>query len=184
MKLNRLETHDRYKHFTGQDFDIGACCQNLIDQRPFGQHPFYIFTHARTIDLDERIAIFNLDLQRSLTDPTYIRLYHRLENVPEKKVIWQPRLTRPTPQTNSYLFKAYPGSDVVKVIWMIPDRAMWSQYEKGKVTANETIMQSINDFENNRELLARKEPDDLQDWEIDSIYRELSIEAKRKNISG
>jgi hypothetical protein len=45
-------------------------------------------------------------------------------------------------------------------------------------------MQSINDFENNRELLARKEPDDLQDWEIDSIYRELSIEAKRKNISG
>jgi hypothetical protein len=99
-------------------------------------------------------------------------------------VIWQPRLTRPTPQTNSYLFKAYPGSDVVKVIWMIPDRAMWSQYEKGKVTANETIMQSINDFENNRELLARKEPDDLQDWEIDSIYRELSIEAKRKNISG
>jgi hypothetical protein len=155
MKLNRLETHDRFKHFTGQDFDIGACCQNLIDQRPFGNHPFYIFAHPRTN-----------------------------EDGVSKRLIWQPRLTRPTPQTNSMLFKAYPGTDTVKVIWMIPDSAMWSQYQKGNVTANETIMQSINDFKNNREALARKEPDDLQDWQIDNIYREISFEAKRKKANG
>lgn len=148
MKLNRLETHDRYEHFTKQDFDIGACCQNLIDQRPFGEHAFYIFAHPRTAD----------------------------DGV-TKRLIWQPRLTRPTPQTNSMLFKAYPGSDQVKVIWMIPDRAMWKQYEKGNVTDNDTVRQSIHDFTHNRELLARKEPDDLEDWQIDNIYRSISNAA-------
>lgn len=154
MKIDRHETHDRYKHFIGQDFDIGACCQNLIDQRPFGEHPFYIFAHPRT---------------------------H--EDGVTKRMIWQPRLTRPQPQTNSMLFKAYPGQDLIKIIWMIPDRALWKQYQKGNVTANETIVQSIYDFQHNREALARKEPDDLQDWQIDSIYRELSVEANRRKSS-
>lgn len=154
MKINRLETHDRYEHFTKQDFDIGACCQNLIDQRPFGEHAFYIFAHPRTND----------------------------DGV-SKRLIWQPRLTRPTPQTNSMLFKAYPGSDTVKVIWMIPDRALWKQYQKGNVTENDTVRQSIHDFTNNRELLARKEPDDLQDWQIDNIYRDISNSAKMKKAN-
>ncbi len=50
MKINRLDAHDRYEHLTKQSFDIGECCQDLIDKRPFGDHDFYIFAHARTDD--------------------------------------------------------------------------------------------------------------------------------------
>jgi hypothetical protein len=151
MKLNRLETHDRYQHFTKQQFDISECCQNLINQRPFGNHPFYIFAHARTDD----------------------------DGV-TKRLIWQPRLTKPKAQTNSMLFKAYPGTDILKVIWMIPDRALWKQYGKGLVTENKTVIDSIYAFEHNREELERKESDDLTDIQIDQIYKDLSKQGKTK----
>jgi hypothetical protein len=153
MKLNRLEAHDRYQHFTSQSFDIGVCCQNLIDQRPFGTHPFYIFAHTRTDD----------------------------DGV-TKRLIWQPRLSRPRAQTNSMLFKAYPPSDIVKVIWMIPDRLLWKQYQKGNLTENKTIMDSIHDFQNNRAKLEEPEPDDLADEAIDAIYMEISNAARKKKL--
>ena len=146
MKINLQEAHDRLENLKKKDLDIGECCQNLIEQRPFGDVPFYIFAHTRT---------------------------H--EDGVTKRLIWQPRLTKPLAQTNSMLFKAYPGSDNIKVIWMIPAREMWSQYEKGKLTENETVCQSIYDFQHNRELLEAKEDDDLSDEEIDGIYKSLSL---------
>ncbi len=149
MKIDRLETHDRYEYFTKQNFDISECCQNLIDQRPFGEYPFYIWVHARTDD----------------------------DGV-TKRLIWQPRLTKPKASTNSMLFKAYPGTDVINVIWMIPDRELWPQYKKGNVTANQIIVNSIVAFRENRELLEQKEKDDLNDAQIDGIYKELSQKAK------
>lgn len=151
LKLDRLETHDRYKSFTSQGSDISACCQDLINKRPFGNHAFYIWVHSRTD-----------------------------EDGSSKRLIWQPRLTRPLPQTNSMLFKAYPTNDTIKIIWILPPREMWSQYEKGKVCQNEMIGQFIYDFEHNRALMERNEPDDLTDEQINSIYKDLSIEAKRK----
>ncbi len=155
MKLDLYDSHDRLKHFTKKDsrqaLDIGECCQNLIDQRPFGNYPFYIFAHARTDD----------------------------DGV-TKRLIWQPRLTKPTAQTNSMLFKAYPGTDQIKVIWMIPAREMWNQYKKGNVTQHDITAWSIQQFQHNKAELERKEPDDLEDWKIDDIYRQLSQEAKHK----
>src|SRR5271166_327710 len=145
MKINRLETHDRYQFFTKQNFDIGECCQNLIDRRPFGEYPFYIFAHARTDDDGVR-----------------------------KRLIWQPRLTKPEAQTNSMLFKAYPGKDIVKVIWMIPARELWDEFKRGNMTENETVLQSIRDFQNNRLALEAKEPDDLSDEQINAIYLSMS----------
>jgi len=177
MKVNRLETHDRLEHFKKQEFDLGQTCQSIIDQRPFGEHPFYIFAHARTIGLDEKKAIFNEDFALSFTDLGYKRRYQNLADVPEKRVIWQPRLTKPKAQTNSWLFKAYPGTDAVKIIWMIPPREMWDQYEKGKMTEHETVMYSIHMFQNNREKLESKEDDDLDDATIDAIYRQISLSA-------
>lgn len=149
MKLNPLEVHDRLKHFTKQDFNISECCQNLIDQRPFGSYPFYIFAHTRTD-----------------------------EDGVTKRLIWQPRLTKPTAQTNSMLFKAYPGSDTIKVIWMIPDRAMWKQYMIGFMTENKTVLDSIYAFENNRQQLERSEPDDFDDAKINDIYKEIAAQAR------
>lgn len=156
MKLDKLETHDRFQHFTNEQFSIGECCQDLINQRPFGSHPFYIFAHARTDD-------------DGIT----------------KRIIWQPRLTKPKAQTNSMLFRVYPGTDVIRIIWIIPQRELWAQYEKGKITENETISNSIHDFEHNRQKLEQKEPDDnLSDSQIDSIYDEIrkDVLVKRGRI--
>ncbi len=146
MKINILDAHDRYEHFRKQSFSIAECCQDLINQRPFGEHAFYIFAHARTD-----------------------------EDGVTKRLIWQPRLTKPKAQTNSMLFKAYPGSDNIKVIWMIPARELWGQYKKGNLTENQTVSESIYDFQNNRESLEAKEDDDLSDDQIDAIYRQISL---------
>lgn len=151
MKISLLETHDRYQEFVKDDQNIGACCQNIVDQRPFGNHPFYIFAHARTDD----------------------------DGVTQR-LIWQPRLTRPEAQSNSMLFKAYPGTDIIKVIWMIPKPELWGQYRKGNVTQNEIVSWSIEQFLCNKSFLNKKEDDDLSDEEIDRIYIEISQEANRQ----
>jgi hypothetical protein len=153
MKLNRLETHDRYEHFTKQKFDIADCCQNLVNQRPFGEHPFYIFAHTRTD-----------------------------EDGVTKRLIWQPRLTKPLPQTNSMLFKAFPGSDNIKVIWIIPSEEMWKQYSKGNITESNIVYDSIQAYRFNRNKLNEKDPDDLSDIQIDAIYRELAQQARQNKI--
>jgi len=153
MKLNLLDAHSRYESFTKQDFSISDCCQDLIDKRPFGNNPFYIFAHARTDD----------------------------DGV-TKRLIWQPRLTKPKAQTNSMLFKAYPGSDIVKVIWMIPSRELWEQYAKDKLTENKSISESIHDFQFNREKLEAKEDDDLSDEMIDAIYTDMKNEASSRKL--
>ncbi len=153
-KIDRLETHDRLLHLTKeseQSLDISECCQDLINKRPFGDNAFYIFAHARTHDDG-----FN------------------------QVLIWQPRLTKPKAQTNSMLFKAYPGSDNIKIIWMIPKRELWGQYDKDKMTANQTIIQSIHDYQNNREALESPESDDLPDSTIDAIYRQIAFNSRKE----
>lgn len=153
MKVDVHETHDRLLHFTKQKFDISECCQDLINKRPFGDHPFYIFAHARTDD----------------------------DGV-TKRLIWQPRLTKPKAQTNSMLFKAYPGKDIIKVIWMIPAREMWSEYTQGKMMENKTISESIFDFQNNKRKLEAPESDDLSDEQINAIYVQISANCKSKEF--
>jgi hypothetical protein len=167
VKINRLETHDRYQHFTKQSFDISECCQNLINKRPFGDNPFYIFAHARTLGMDEKFKLFMSGKYKSM------------EEVPEKTIIWQPRLTKPQAQENSMLFKAYPGTDNVKVIWMIPARELWSEYAKGKMMENNTVSESLYNFQHHKDILERPEEDDLSDAEIDAIYRDISLSAKK-----
>jgi hypothetical protein len=151
IKLDRFDTHDRFLDYKKQNFNVDECIQDLINQRPFGNHPFYIFAHART---------------------------H--ENGADQRYIWQPRLTRPLPQSNSSLYKAYPGSDKVIMCWIIPKREYWDQYKKGNVTENAMIEEFIHIYMNNRKLLEQPEDDDLSDAEINAIYVELSAEAKRK----
>ncbi len=150
LKLNRLDAHDRLLHVQKQSQGIDECCQDLINKRPFGNHPFYIFAHART-------------------EP----------DGATKRLIWQPRLTKPSAQTNSMLFKAYPGSDTIKVIWMIPAREMWPQYKKGNITHSEIVNESIAKYIANRKELEAPEADDLSESQIDAIYREIASSAKK-----
>lgn len=153
MKLNRLETHDRFQHLIKQDFDIGKCCEDLLNKRPFGNNPFYIFAHARTA-----------------------------EDGVTKILIWQPRLTKPRSQSNSMLFKAYPGTDNIRVIWIIPDKALWNQYIKGNVTENPLVQESIHNYIHKRQDLDKKEEGDLNDHQIDMIYRQISGTSKYKMV--
>lgn len=153
MKIQLLDAHDRLLDLKSkQSLDISECCQDLVNKRPFGEHPFYIFAHARTDD-------------DGIT----------------KRLIWQPRLTKPKAQSNSMLFKAYPGTDLIKVIWMIPDRAMWNQYQKGKLSESSVVCESIDAFENHRGKLEANEPDDLTEGQCCAIYESLSREAKAKD---
>lgn len=153
MKIDRLETHDRLQHFKKQSFDIEECCQDIINQRPFGENAFYIFAHTRTDD----------------------------DGV-TKRLIWQPRLTKPKAQSNSMLFKAYPATDMVKVIWILPQHEIWSQFEKGKVTEDSQIYQSIQAFINNKESLEAPEKDDLPDEKINAIYTNIARSSRTKKL--
>jgi hypothetical protein len=171
MKLNILDAHDRLKHFAHQSDSISQCCQNLIDQRPFGEHPFYIFAHSRTLGMDEKLKLFSSGV------------YVSFNEVPEKTIVWQPRLTKPAAQSNSMLFKAYPGKDTIRIIWMIPDRALWHQYNRGNLTESQIVFESIDAFRNNKEKLEMKEDDDLSDERINAIYREISANAKKPKLA-
>lgn len=152
MKVNHLDAHDRYLEFLHKPHsqDIGECCQDLINKKPFGDHPFYIFAHART-------------------EP----------DGATKRIIWQPRLTKPKAQTNSMLFRAYPMTDVIKILWMIPAPELWDNFESGKMTQNKIVAESIFDFKHNRSALEANEEDDLTDEQIDNIYREISLSVKK-----
>ncbi len=139
MKINRLETHDRLKHFiSDQSQNIFKGAEDCLKQNPLSlalqeKSPYiYIFAHSRTAD-----------------DGT------------SKKMFWQPRLSRPLPQTNSYLFRALSNSDNIEVCWIIPPHEMWSQYEKGKVTESNWALWSINQFKKHKKDLEQPHPDDM-----------------------
>lgn len=151
LNIDRLDAHDRLEHYKKQDFDIEACCQDLLDKRPFGDYPFYMFAHFRTDD-------------DGIT----------------KRLIWQPRLTKPFAQTNSMLFKGYPGTDIIKIIWIIPARELWPNFQAGQMTENKIISESIHDFEHNRSKLEAKEDDDLSDETIDRIYLDMAKSARHE----
>jgi len=170
MKIDRLETHDRLEHFTSQSFDIAKTCQDIVNRRPFGDHPFYIFAHKRSLGMDERWDLFT---RRMIENPNA-----RFEEIETDRLIWQPRLTKPKAQENSMLFKAYPGTDLIRIIWMIPQRELWAQFEKGKMTENKTVWESIHSFMNNKEKLEEREEDDYSDEAINMIYCELSRKAQ------
>lgn len=176
MKILRTDAHDRLIHFKNQSDYISEGCQSCIKNRPpqFGNLPFYIFAHKREIETDERISLFNQDLQESLLNPLQNRKYWKLEDVPTHRLIWSPRLTKPKAQTNSMLFKVYPPGDNIKVIWILPARELWDQYVKGNLTENKTVIESIHTFTHDRSSLEAKEEDDLSDEHINRIYEEIA----------
>ncbi len=185
MKINFLETHDRLKQFHKQDDLISQGCEECIKLRPeeFGNQPFYIFAHQRTIDMDEKKSLYSQDLMCSFTNIPYQRKYKTMEDVPSGRLIWEPRLTKPKAQENSMLFKAYPPTDHIKVIWIIPARELWGQFEQGDMIENLTVYESIRNFHTNREMLEAKEDDDLDDARINAIFTEMSNNARyRKGL--
>jgi len=186
MKVNILDAHDRLLQFKKQSDYISKGCQDCIKSRPneFGSHPFYIFAHKREIGEDEKISIYNQDLQDSLVNIGYKRKYSKIEQVPTHRLIWAPRLTKPTAQENSMLFKYYPSFDHIKIMWIIPDRSMWGQYIKDNLTENQIVCESIHDFRNNKGKLERVEDDDVSEEMAKEIYMAISFNARNDKMMG
>jgi hypothetical protein len=179
MKLDTLETHDRLLHFQKAQADyISQGCQDCFNNRPaeFGNHPFYVFAHKREIGMDERVALFSTDMQRSLVDLSYIRQYMNINNVPTHRMIWSPRLTKPRSQENSMCFRyPSPPSDVCQVFWILVDAGAHTAAAKGQMTENKTVTESMHHFINNRAWLDKREEGDLGDEEANQIYRQIAF---------
>lgn len=150
MKIDKLETHDRLQHFKkDQNDSISDGLHTCLNENPLSialqeRSPYiYIFAHPRTSESGIKV------------------------------MYWQPRLSKPKAQTNSYLFRIRSFSDECEVMWMIPPREMWTQYERGKVTEHDIVIWSVNQFETAREKLEQPEPDDLSDSVGISILNEV-----------
>lgn len=166
MKLNRLETHDRLNHFKeDQSLNIFKGAEECLKKNRLSiglqqYSPYiYIFAHPRTAD----------------------------DGV-TKRMIWQPRLTKPKAQTNSYLFRVLSNSDELEVCWLLPPREMWKQYEQNMVTEHELVLWSINQFCNHRNILEMADKEDLNDERVRQIYitvaTEIDQEKRMENIYG
>ncbi len=144
MKVNRLEAHDRLLHLKkDQASAISQGAEECLKRNPNSiqmqeYFPYiYIFAHPRTA-----------------------------EDGVTKRMLWQPRLTKPQAQTNSYLFRAISKTDLLEIIWLLPPRELWKQYETGNILESADILTSIHNFENFREELERPHPNDLSEPEI------------------
>lgn len=160
MKVNRLETHDRLEHFVkDQAINIAQGASDCLKKNPLSlalqeKSPYiYIFAHPRTAD----------------------------DGV-TKVMYWQPRLTRPEAQTNSYLFRAQSKTDIMEVCWLIPPEEMWGQYKKGNVTEHEYVTWSIEQFKKNKKGLEKKEPDDHEDHICKMIYDRVIAEMRQQML--
>lgn len=151
MKLNRLETHDRLEHFIQDQWKtVAQGAEDCLFRNPNSlalqeRSPYiYIFAHPRT-DEDGR----------------------------NKRLLWQPRLTKPKAQTNSYLFRATSKSDILSICWCIPPREMWSQYKLGNICESNMVLWSIEQFQYNRDELEKTDPEDLSDERVKAIWCEI-----------
>jgi hypothetical protein len=159
MKINRLEAHDRLQYLIkDQSINIFQGAEDCLKRNALSlaiqdKSPYvYLFAHPRTAD----------------------------DGV-NKKMFWQPRLSIPEPQTNSYLFRAQSKTDLIETIWLIPPPEMWSQYQKGNITEHETVNWSINEYKNRREELAKPHPDDMSEERGRMILKQI-VDDHRKAL--
>lgn len=158
MKINTLDAHDRLLHFKkDQSANLFQGVEDCLKRNPDclsmqEYFPYvYIFAHPRT---------------------------H--EDGVTKRMVWQPRLSKPAAQENSYLFRALSKTDLIEIIWLLPPREMWKQYEKGKVTASEDVLVSIKNYLHRREELEKPHKDDYSEETILSILKSIHRSQKVK----
>lgn len=151
MKVNVLEAHDRLKYLIkDQSANIFIGAEDCLKKNPLSLsiqekcHYLYIFAHPRTSD----------------------------DGV-NKRLLWQPRLSIPEAQTNSYLFRAQSHTDIIEVVWILPPKELWSQYEKGKVTEDNLAQWSIDQFKEDKKSLERPHPDDLSEEKSREIMKQI-----------
>lgn len=160
MKISILDAHDRNKYLIKeQSVNISQGVEDCLKKNELSlilQHysPYiYIFAHPRT-----------------------------KEDGRTKVMFYQPRLTKPESQTNSYLFRAESQTDVLEVCWLLPASELWGQHKKGNVTESEIVEWSIAQFKTNKEALESPHPDDLSDDKIKEIYTQIKYDCNNKSM--
>lgn len=158
MKLNRLETHDRLLHFKKeQTSNMFQGIDDCLKKNPDALYlqtrsPYiYVFVHARTHD-----------------------------NGVDKRILWQPRLNKPSAETNSCLFRAISNTDLIEKCWILPPEELWDEYKKGNMTEDEEIERFIYMYLNQKKKLEAKHPDDFSLEKANQIWDELKM-IKRNN---
>lgn len=151
MKVNRLEAHDRLKHLIkDQSANVFTGAEDCLKRNPLclaiqEKSPYvYIFAHARTAD-------------DGFT----------------KRLLWQPRLSIPKAQSNSYLFRAISKTDLIQVCWILPPHEMWDQYKAGNVTEDNLSLWSINQFKADKSVLEKAHPEDMPEEQCSLIMKSV-----------
>jgi len=160
MKINRLETHDRLLHLQkDQALNISKGAQDCLNQNPlsiaFQQRSHYVYLYAHPRTSEDGIT---------------------------KRMIWQPRLSKPSANTNSYLFRAQSNTDILEICWLLPPRETWNQYKKGNVTEHEYVLWSIDQYMRNRVEMEKPFKDDLSEEQIKNIYIRVASEMDEEKL--
>lgn len=162
MKISTLDAHDRYQHVIKDQWEaISKGAEDCLLRNPYSlalqeKSPYiYMWAHARKTD-----------------------------DVRNERILWQARLSRPKPETNSFLFRALSKTDQIEVCWIIPKQEMWGQFEKGFVAESNLCAWSIDQYQNHYESLARPHPDDLPEEKgkkiLEVVLNEHKQELRRK----
>lgn len=160
MKISKTETYDRQDHFLeDQKHIVAQGAEECLKKHPLSirlqqESPYiYVYGHARTAD----------------------------DGV-TKRILWQPRLTKPRPDSNSFLFRAISRTDILRICWILPPHETWKQFQRGSMFANNIIGWSIAQFKNHFEELAAPDPEDFTDEEAAKIYGLLKKNEKVKLV--
>jgi len=148
IKIERLETHDRFLEFNEQrDYlskGVTDCISGVPDELTC---PFYIYGTSKMVEYDEKLAYLN---------DRYI-LKEMKKNVPAMRMLWVPVITKPFPTPNSWLFLCRKGSDIHQIIWILPRHEYWESCAPGQMLYNEMTWGYIQDLLYNTEKLTKKD---------------------------
>lgn len=189
MIINPLDAHDRYLITKKEENIIQKGFEDCRYRNPLAlamleySDYIYVFAHKREVQLDEKITKFNQDLNESLINLSYIRKYRDVKDVPSFRILWQPRLTKPTPQENSFLFRAEKNNNDIDVYWIIPPSELWGQNKKGNMTEDPIITESIHLFKTNREQLSAPHDKDLPLEKVKQILKIICKKRKKKKFN-
>jgi len=145
LSKNKIwENTDFWRENTEENYV--RCIQGLIQSKPFGDRKFYIYSFVKRID-DASGA---------------------------KKMYHQPRLTRPEPLPGTTLMKVNPMyPEEATIIWTLPNQENFGLYQSGKMFADPFVHECIDKFLKNPRDLMKADPDDLDDKQIQEIYKDI-----------
>lgn len=151
--LNKNQVMDNVEFFKqNSEQGYSEMVQKIIDEKPFGNHKFYIFQFVKRVD-----------------DISGIKVMHH-----------QPRLTKPEPLPGTTLLRCDPNDPGhTTILWTLPNQENFGLYKYGKMFSNEFVYDCVKKYKENPEELMKPEPGDLSDEQIRNIYRDIKSRGKK-----